>query len=86
MALKKESNTKGANFFSLPSSFVLFCFCCSVSKVKSNNLCFVSPCCFVLQVMLSSLKEKGGDKIRAYMSRARLDLGVVKMRVEQGKM
>jgi hypothetical protein len=36
--------------------------------------------------MLSSLKEKGGDKIRAYMSRARLDLGVVKMRVEQGKM
>jgi hypothetical protein len=35
--------------------------------------------------MLCSIKEEGGCKIGAYTSRAGLNLGVVKMRVEQGK-
>ncbi len=64
---------------------MLFCFCCSVPKVKSNKLCSVSPWCFVLQVMLCSIKEEGGCKIGAYTSRVGLNLGAVKMRVEQGK-
>jgi hypothetical protein len=44
-----------------------------------------SPCCFVLQVMLCSIEEEGGCKIGAHTSRAGLNLGAVKMRVEQGK-
>ncbi len=35
--------------------------------------------------MLCSIKEKGSCKIGAYTSRGGLNLGVVKMRVEQGK-
>jgi hypothetical protein len=35
--------------------------------------------------MLCSIEEEGGCKIGAYTSRAGLNLGVVKMRVEQGK-
>jgi hypothetical protein len=35
--------------------------------------------------MLCSIKEEGGCKIRAYTSRAGLNLRAVKMRVEQGK-
>jgi hypothetical protein len=62
---------------------------CNFLKVKSSKLCSVSPCCFVLQVMLFSIKENGGCKIGAYTSRAGLNLGAVqmriKMRVEQGK-
>jgi len=34
--------------------------------------------------MLCSIKEEGGCKIGAYTSRAGLNLGAVKMRVEQG--
>ncbi len=71
--------------FSLPSNFVLFCFCYSVPKVKSNKLCSISPCCFVLQITLYSIKEEGGCKIGAYTSRVGLNLKVVKMRVEHGK-
>jgi hypothetical protein len=35
--------------------------------------------------MLCCIKEEGGCKIGAYTSRAGLNLGAVKMRVEQGK-
>jgi len=35
--------------------------------------------------MLCSIKEEGGCKIGAYTNRAGLNLGDVKMRVEQGK-
>jgi hypothetical protein len=35
--------------------------------------------------MLCSIKENGGCKIGAYRNRAGLNLGAVKMRVEQGK-
>ncbi len=58
---------------------------CNFSKVKFRKLCFVSPCFFVLQVMLCSIMEKGGCKIGAYMSKAELNLGAIKMRVKQGK-
>jgi hypothetical protein len=41
---------------------------CKFSKVKSSKLCSVSSCYFVLQVILFSIKEKGGYKIGAYRS------------------
>jgi len=82
---KRKAMPKAQIFFSLPSNFVLFCFCYSVPKVKSSKLCSISPCCFVLQITLYSIKEEGGCKIGAYTSRVGLNLEAVKMRVEHGK-